>query len=199
MHPFLMSLAALACFGACVVPYVLLYPIFVVGSMTATLSAYLLVNWWAPLLADDSGNLPRCLKWYQTFDASLDAGWRDGYFMKPDDPSPYGWRLFWYRVKWMYRNPAYGFDMFAFGALWDKDKWRLRIYSETDTSTVFLATGPWVSFNFYYWGKWGQYKLGWKAWNHWDGKSFSAPSWEGFARVPLCFTINPFKKYVKGG
>lgn len=57
----------------------LVYPFAVLASLAITVFAMLFVNWWAPLFANSTGNLPAWLYWFQTFDAGLDAGWQDGY------------------------------------------------------------------------------------------------------------------------
>ncbi|VVD76086.1 hypothetical protein PEP31012_00848 [Pandoraea eparura] len=169
--------------------WILLYPMCVTASLTATMIAVIAVNWWVPLLADEAGNLPRRLRWFQTFDATLDAGWLDGYLDPSWGSTP--WRRYWARVWWLNRNPAYGFD-YAVGLTFDASEWRVVKYVERDDLVLFIAFGR--GFNFYYEGPLGQYKLGWKAWNRWDGKGWDATNWEAFERIPVCFTVNPFRR-----
>lgn len=166
-----------------------LYPIYALASFLAMLCARLCVNWWAPLFADAEGNLPRSLSWFQTFDATLDAGWLDGYLDASWGSTP--WRRYWARVWWMNRNPAYGFD-YALGMAFDASDWRVLRYIERDDLVLFVAVGR--GFNFYYDGPLGQYKLGWKAWNRWSGTAWNATGWDRFERIPVVFTINPFRR-----
>lgn len=171
---------------------VMLYPFYVLASLLATLVAYLCINWWAPLWCDAQGNLPRWLKWFQTFDASCDAGWQDGYLDKSWGSTPL--RRFLARVYWLYRNPAYGWDYWPLGVRWNPDDWSVFRDEDTPQRTLFIAVNFDGAFNLYYSGRWGQYKIGWKAYNKWDGKDWHAPNWAKYDRIPLCFTINPFKR-----
>ncbi|WP_407059060.1 hypothetical protein ACKZDW_13410 [Ralstonia syzygii subsp. celebesensis] len=169
-----------------------LYPVFVLASLAATAVACLLVNWWAPLLADRNGNLPRWLAWFQTFDASLDAGWRDGYIAASWGDTPL--RRFLARVYWLYRNPAYGWDYWALGVPFDPIGWRVVRYIESDALTLFVAVGN--GFNVYYHGRFGMLKLGWKAWNCWEGDDWKPEPFGPVWRLPLAFTVSPFKRKV---
>lgn len=161
-----------------------------VVSFGVTLFAWMAVCWWAPLLVDRDGNLPDWLRWFQTFDASVDAGWSDAYYT--------GWlaetRIGRYisRVLWLCRNPAYGFDYALLGVPFAASEWRVVKYVETEDTALFFAVGR--GFNFYYEGRWGKYKLGWKAWNRWGGNGWDAPNWAEYDRIPLCFTLNPFHR-----
>ncbi|MCL1618321.1 hypothetical protein [Ralstonia pseudosolanacearum] len=167
------------------------YVLCVIVSLLATLFAMLLVNWWAPAFCDAQGNLPRWLKWFQTFDASCDAGWRDGYIDASWGATPV--RRFFARVYWLYRNPAYGWDYWPLGVPFVPTDWRVVRYTDTDALTLFVAVGG-DGFNVYYNGRWGMLKVGWKAWNCWDGTTWKAmpfgPEW----RLPVCFTLTPFKR-----
>uniref|UniRef100_UPI0025EAAF3C DUF7338 family protein n=1 Tax=uncultured Ralstonia sp. TaxID=114715 RepID=UPI0025EAAF3C len=104
------------------------------------------------------------------------------------------WRRFLARAWWLYRNPAYGWDYWPLGVSFDPSAWRVLRYIDTDTLTLFVAIGN--GFNLYYRGRFGMLKLGWKAWNCWDGSNWKAepfgPSW----RLPLAFTVSPFKRRV---
>ncbi|MBN4664221.1 hypothetical protein HUS70_03210 [Pandoraea nosoerga] len=168
-----------------------LYPILVLASLLMTLLAWAL----APALAavaDDSGNLPRGLRWFQTFDATLDAGWQDGYLDASWGTTPL--RRFLARVWWLYRNPAYGWDYGPFGVPFKAADWRVLRYVERPDLVLFIAIGRGGAFNVYCHARWGMAKLGWKAWNRWDGRDWGAPAWAGYERIPLCFTVNPFKR-----
>ncbi|WP_231409615.1 hypothetical protein [Ralstonia solanacearum] len=171
---------------------VIVYPFYVLLSLLATLVAMAAVNWWAPLTCDAQGNLPRWLRWFQTFDASLDAGWRDGYISRSWGDTPI--RRFLARVYWLYRNPAYGWDYWPLGVRFNPCAWRVVRYVESDALTLFVAVGN--GFNVYYHGRFGMLKLGWKAWNCWDADGWKmqpfGPAW----RLPLAFTVSPFKRKV---
>ncbi|ODP33068.1 hypothetical protein [Pandoraea sp. ISTKB] len=168
----------------------LAYPAHAALSLGVTLFAWSAVCWWAPLFVDRDGNLPKWLRWYQTFDASVDAGWSDAYYT--------GWlaetRIGRYisRVLWLCRNPAYGFDYALLGVAFAASEWRVVKYVETEDTALFFAVGR--GFNFYYEGRWGRYKIGWKAWNRWGGTGWDAPNWAEYDRIPLCFTLNPFHR-----
>jgi hypothetical protein len=186
-----------------------IYMLGVVADVLITIIAVFFVNWWAPALSDSSGNLPRWLYWFQTFDATLDAGWQGGYFVASSlswylrplalfyftgspGTAPTGLNLFLLRVRWLYRNPAYGFDYFAFGLPFDPSRWRVLKYVNTPTLSLFIAIGD--GFNIEYAGRLGELKLGWKAWNYWNNGQWKTVPWGPEWIVPLCFTYTPFKR-----
>ena len=158
------------------------------------------------LFSDEQGNLPTWLRYFQTFDATLDEGsnarknelqnnptethWI-GYY---DTPTNF-WQVYVNRLKWIVRNPAYGFDFFVFGKRWYESDWKVKTWKTDSSRDLFYAVSD-NAFNFYYQGPLGTYKIGWKAWNHFDhvseefSRSFGAESGNF---VPLCFTVNPFK------
>lgn len=195
---------------------VLIYPFAVLASLATTVFAMLFVNWWAPLFANSAGNLPTWLYWFQTFDATLDAGWRDGYFTAKSPTGlstrlwyaflaaaclsysgtgiPTGFNLFMLRVRWLYRNPAYGFDYFAFGVAFVPAKWRVLRSVDTPTLSLFVAVGP--AFNLEYAGRYGELKLGWKAANYWNAGDWRTTPWGPDWTAPLCFTYSPFKRLL---
>lgn len=147
----------------------------------------------APVLAvfaRPDGNLPGALRLFQTFDATLDAGWRDGYFgtWKADGIAPTGWHLWWLRTRWLWRNPGYTFDSQVLGCAFDPSQWRVVSYGEADDRVTFIAIGPTGRFNLYLQrGNW-YVKLGWKAWNNWAGTSWKPPT-GAWATLPICCTI----------
>lgn len=142
------------------------------------------------LFADRHGWLPRWLMWFQTQDASLDdtlwLGWKPGY---------------WSRVRWLWRNPAYGFGYYVLGIPWVKEEWVVYVDPEP---VIFRALNfkRRVS-SYYFWRGWLQLKLGYKAW--WyiksgrltDGKPPVYPAMPKDVRVPFVFEINPFKPQPK--
>lgn len=86
---------------------VAVYPFLVPIAWLMTVAAYAV----SPLIAGISmatgNNQVLWLRWFYTHDASLDGGieqGKDGY-----DPAATGWKLWWQRVSWICRNPAYGF------------------------------------------------------------------------------------------
>lgn len=175
------------------------YILSVAASLIITVLSCLLLLWWLPVFTRSDGNLPPGLRWAQTFDATLDAGWQDGYYpwLKYDIETNL-WRLGWFwrhcaRVAWLYRNPCYGLDL-VFGVPWDASEWRLDVYSEEpDGSVIFRATNTRT-------GTWNTYrrsadgteiKTGWKAWNMFNNETgqWGGVPWDGMKRIPLCFTI----------
>ena len=172
----------------------LVYPLLAVASVLFAALTMVL----APVLAltaDAGGNLPGALRLFQTFDATLDAGWRDGYFgtWKADGTAPAGWRLWWLRARWLWRNPGYTFDYQVLGCAFDSTQWAVRCCKQGESGNLlFFATGPLGRFNWT--GRLGsiQWKLGWKAWNMWDSANgrWSATPWGTSWRVPLCATLS---------
>lgn len=166
----------------------LLIPISILLDLAATVIAVLFVNWWAPLFAYDGEvmdrgvatkgpRLPEWLAWFDTFDGTLDAG------LQPGETSSY-----WTRMRWLYRNPAYGFSYWALGARFIPGEW----WVERCDSDTFHATSQDGRFN---WNvvRFGlRIKLGWKAWNYfqaWD-KSWDTRPWGPEMRVPFVFSIS---------
>lgn len=173
-----------------IVGSILMYPAYVLASLAATVFACVAINWWAPLLCEEQGNLPRWLGWFQTFDATLDAGWRDGYIDGAWGSTPV--RRFAARVYWLYRNPAYGWDYWPLGLPFAPKDWRVVRYVESEALTLFVSVGP--GFNVYYHGRFGMFKLGWKAWNYWNDATWKSDPFGPAWRVPLAFSISPFKR-----
>ncbi len=90
-----------------------LYPILALFSWAATLTAWLLAPLIAAISMATGNNEVRFLNWFYTHDASLDGGieqGKDGY-----DPAATGWKLWWQRVSWIARNPAYRFNAYVLG------------------------------------------------------------------------------------
>lgn len=171
-----------------------LYPFLALLDLSVFILSWIFINWWVPVFANEDGWLPNWLKWFQTFDASLDSGWKDGYagFSKPQTK----FQLFWQRVKWLYRNTAYGFSYWALGQSFDPKEWTIVKYVSNETVEVFYAKGPNGQFNYMYHGKWGRYKLGWKAWNYWDSDKnvWKTTPWGPEWRVPFVFSPNPIQR-----
>ena len=155
-----------------------------------TLLCYFPLNFIAPLFADEKGWLPKWLSWIGTFDASLDAGWKDGYFSKGTKP----WSLWWARVRWLMRNPAYGFDYQVLGIPFKKEDWKKRFFWGS-WGDAFVAKSSSGHFNFTC-NIFGQrFKLGWKAWNYFDAEKGDWKEnyqWGPEMKVPLASSIPPW-------
>ena len=152
---------------------ILLYPFMALASLATTLISILFFNWWVVLFVDENGNLPRWLSYFQTFDATIPKGYLNG-------------------VKWLMRNPAYGFDYYVFGIPWNPSDWTIDRFEADENRVLFLATSKNGGFNFYYLGKYGMYKFGWKVWNDFTGTKLNSRFGDG-SHIPICFSVNPFK------
>jgi hypothetical protein len=178
--------------------YLLLYPFFALASLLVSGLTWVL----APLLAvftKGDGNLPGPLYLFQTFDNTLDMGWIQGSFgdYTTTGVKPTGWTLWYYRFRWLQRNPAYGFDYWPFGAYMDPSQWTV---TRNDASWQ-IYKGPHGLFCIRYMGTSGVgLKLGWKAWAYFnsttnaDGSVTLTPqdayySWGPSHRVPICITL----------
>lgn len=169
--------------------YLILYPIIAVASILLSVATWVL----SPLLAltaNAQGDLPSWLYWFQTFDNTLDAGWKvqgnyGTYLINGSVPT--GITLWWYRVCWLCRNPAYGFDYWPFGVSFDATRWTVRV----SNATWWIATGPNGMFCIKYLGTTGVgLKLGWKVWAYWSNGAWrpATYSWGPAHRAPVCFT-----------
>ncbi|MBO9538775.1 hypothetical protein [Herbaspirillum sp.] len=154
------------------------------------LIAFWFVNWWAPLFAVqtryfDRGiertgyKLPVWLAWFDTFDADLDQGVRDGTI---SGPSPY-----WNRVKWLYRNCGYGFSYWALGLEFMPKNWRV---IKADATTFIAMGNGYFSLHIARFGI--QVKFGWKVWNCYNRhtQQWDAAPWGPVWRVPFVFSIS---------
>lgn len=142
----------------------LVYPFMALASWS-----FAVLTWvCAPLIAltinPSTHNLPTWLYWFQTFDNDFVTG-----------PQSVGWKpSYWSSVRWLWRNPSYGFDMFLLGCPWTQaSDWTV----VSDTPTCFLAYSKWGAFS--YRGVW--FKWGWKAWARLSG----TPGWTQFDKVPI--------------
>jgi hypothetical protein len=142
----------------------LLYPFMALASVACTLLTWVLAPLLALLVLPD-GNLPRLLYWFQTFDNPVTAG------MAP----PYSWphQAYVCSVLWLWRNPAYGFDMFLLGCPFTAEDW----FVVKDTPTCFFAYSRWGAFSY----RGSYFKWGWKAWARLSG----VPNWTAYSRIPI--------------
>ena len=153
--------------------------------------AKILFNWWLPLFArqtdfSDRGvvktgcKLPWWLTWFDTFDADLDQGVRDGSITGPS--------VYWNRVAWLNRNCGYGFSYWVLGIEFAPANWRVIRADDK----VFLA----VANNYFslhiknFLGV--QFKFGWKAWNDFNLATQQWPTqpWGPTWRLPFVFSIS---------
>jgi hypothetical protein len=114
------------------------------------------------LFAPASGWLPKWLCWFQTFDASLDAGWQGGYF-GTYATAPTGFSRYLLRLRWLWRNMAYGFDYWPCGIVYDPTQW---VIDTCETQGVLLqkfAAHTLDGKHFCYTDSTGK-KYGWKLW-----------------------------------
>jgi hypothetical protein len=168
------------------------YAAATVLNLVFTALAYLL----APIVAafcKPDGYLPDWLAWFQTQDAPLDAGWRDGYFgaWKASGTTPRGFALWWVRVLWLWRNPAYGFCYWPLGIAYDPQQWVIDALEHDGATLVTLRAHTKDGRYFAYTDSTGC-KLGFKLW--WalddDFKLIAAlPASRGpDNRLPIAFT-----------
>ena len=59
----------------------------------------------------NTARLPFGLQWFSTVDDDLDGGQHQNHYPR----GATGWRLWWQRTRWIYRNPAQGFQAYLLG------------------------------------------------------------------------------------
>lgn len=122
------------------------------------------------------GFFPTWLCWFQTFDASVDQGWRGAYFTNESPKSwwsriwsysgtgtPTGLNRFLLRCRWLWRNPAYGFDLYPLGIEYNPDDWNIITCDVTNGRLMRLYAVTKDGRNFSYTDSTNR-KLGWKLW-----------------------------------
>ena len=114
----------------------LLYAAQTLANLLFTLVAYVLAPLIAPFWRSD-GYLPSWLSWFQTPDAPLDAGWKDGYF-GTYATAPTGLSLYWLHVRWLWRNPAYGFCYWPVGLAYVPADWVIDTIERDATAVLTL-------------------------------------------------------------
>lgn len=162
----------------------LLYPPLALLSILFTGLTWLLAPWLAKQV-DAQGNLPTCLRWFQTFDASCFEGRKPPYNFVGTDTEV--------ATQWLRRNPGYTFDRNVLGCPFDAADWHVLVDEEYLTRATFLAVTRSGRFNLYLQRGGFYLKLGWKAWNNWDGLA-TPPCWDtaptnGWGRLPLCASV----------
>jgi len=147
------------------------------------------------LFAGADGNLPSCLSWLQTDDATLDG---DVYWQDPT-AHPIVNRLPRYlrRVLWMWRNPGGGFDDDVAGVtITAPPRW----WGDSHTSNqpghagfcFAIVPGGWMLYIVLPWGfgRCLRMYLGWKLMSAVDAPSFTG-------RLPLVLSINPVMGFTQ--
>lgn len=154
-----------------------------------TLSARCLVNWWAPIFASEDGWLPRWLYWFQTPDADLDRGFRDGNGDSIENSFVH-WLYFKFRyvrrVFWLYRNSAYGFSYYVIGIPYLPSEWS--IVECGDNGMPFYAVGLNGAISRHFEWRGLQIKIGYKVWWYFDVNSKKFILLKN-TRIPFVFSI----------
>ena len=106
-----------------------------IASLFFTILTWILAPWLAKQAGAD-GNLPPHLRWFQTFDATLDEGRKPQYGFTGTDVEV--------RTKWLRRNPGYGFDYYLLGIKYVADDWAI----VRNDDKVFYAVSKSGAFNY---------------------------------------------------
>ena len=161
------------------------YYLKVVLNLVFTLVAYVL----APVVAlfcKDDGYLPGWLCWFQTQDAPLDAGVRDGYpgFLTTDSK-------WWNRTKWLWRNPAYGFCYWPLGIPYIPEDWVIDVCARDSQGNLTEFKAHTKDNRYFCNTNSSGLKLGYKVWWALNGDTL-LPAMEASRgpdnRIPFCFT-----------
>lgn len=115
-----------------------------------------------PLFCRADGYLPNWLKYFQTQDAPLDAGWKDGYF--PFVGTPTGWALYYLRMQWLWRNPAYGFCYWPLGLSYVPTDWVIDALTKDAAGNLTLFKAHTKDGKHFSHTEVGGLKLGFKLW-----------------------------------
>lgn len=95
----------------------------------------------------------------QTHDTDLDAGHRTGKYWVIDTSSK--WQVYWSRVRWIYRNPIYGFQHYCLGC-WVTLPF-IRYSNEDEVTDILDSAGNFCKRDkFTFCGIKLKYKFGWK-------------------------------------
>lgn len=151
---------------------IILWPFMAICSWILALLTMILAPALA-LTAGRDGNLPWFLRYFQTFDATLDEGRKPQYGFTGSD--------WWVRTRWLWRNPGYGFDYYLLGIRYDVAAWHI----VRNDDKMFFAYSKSGAFNLTTkQGKW-RLKLGWKFWNH-----IESTNWDSYTRLPICASVS---------
>ncbi len=117
--------------------------------------------------------LPGIFYLCMTHDTDLDAGHRNNHYWTIDPNSK--WQVYWSRVRWIYRNPLYGFQHYVLGC-WVQIPFRW-YFNEHEITDIMQKNGYFCRRNkFKLFGIGFKYKFGWKLFRHdkpediWKGK-----------------------------
>jgi hypothetical protein len=145
----------------------------------------------------DDGYLPRWLCWFQTFDAPVDQGWIGNYFTNatPNNwwervwsysgqGTPSGFNRWLLRIRWLWRNPAYGFDLWPLGMNYDPSDWVITILEVTNGQLMRFAAQTKDGKHFSYCDHTNR-KFGWKLWWALDTTKWTLQSIEEFTHVAV--------------
>jgi hypothetical protein len=146
-----------------------------------------------PLFAQSTGYLPGWLGWFQTPDNSLDAGWQAqgnyGTYLT-DGTVPSRLARYWFRVLWLWRNPAYGFCV-ALGVAYDPSAWVIDTL-EQSAGAITLLKAHTKDGRFFAYTTSSGWKLGYKLWWAMDANFNLLPTVPTDKntgnKLPLCFT-----------
>lgn len=165
------------------------YGLLTVLQLLFTLLAYIA----APVVAlfcKKDGYLPNWLAWFQTQDAPLDAGWQDDYFAHTGTPT--GASLWWFRVRWLWRNPAYGFCYWPLGIPYVPSDWVIDVLTVDASGTLTEFRAHTLDGRYFSSTDSNGLKLGYKLWWALDSNNkllpAMAPSRGPDNRIPFCFT-----------
>jgi hypothetical protein len=176
-----------------------LYALLVIPNLLFTLLAILPpVTFFVAACANEEGWLPKWLMWFQTQDNSLDAGWKiQGNFgtYLTTGTVPTGATRWWYRVCWLWRNPAYGFGYWPLGVAVNAADWTVVINRTDGAESLIFAYTMW-HFALLYSGSLGHLKLGWKinAYLQPDG-TWASKDWGPEHRTMMAFTPGVLKPW----
>lgn len=144
-----------------------------------------------------NGYLPNCFAWFQTFDASLDTGWNDAnpVFMRSNGMhyvNPTGLLLYWLRVRWLWRNPAYGFCYWPLGIPYDSTEWNIILHVVNPDGTLAEFEAHTYDGKYFCYTNDKNVKLGYKLWWALDAENQLLPRLGPDRgpdnRLPICFT-----------
>lgn len=162
-----------------------------VAQLLFTLISYPLALVVVPF-CQSNGYLPNCMAWFQTFDASLDSGWKDGYFNVTYNVEPTGWTLYWLRVRWLWRNPAYGFCYWPMGIPYVPEDWDIVLKVMNPDGTLAEFEAHTLDGKYFCYTNDKNVKLGYKLWWALDAEGQLLPRLGPDRgpdnRLPICFT-----------
>jgi hypothetical protein len=130
------------------------------------------------LFADKDGNLPKWLSLFQTYDNTLDGddGYKAEHRFFPDNANAF--QVWANRTGWLWRNPAYGFDMLLGADVQVGDILRINGDRATGDNPFHAGLCTWklyrqgklISFQYYFvmsvsTTKCLRINAGWKLWN----------------------------------